>query len=128
MSKTSLPIIYVVLGLPIKPVSAVITRATAIVNAMTAAGKMFPSPPLPYSTVTSDISALGSAEADTKTRAAGTVTIRDGKLAIVIADVHQLHGYVQQVANASPAQAAEIAEAAGMSLRKTTAATRAILR
>ncbi len=126
MSKTSLPIIFVVLGLPTKPVSALITRATAIVNAMTAGGKMFPSPPIALPTVTSDISALASAEVDTKTRTAGMVTIRDGKLAIVVADVHQLHGYVQQVANASPAQAAEIPQACRCG--RWVPATRAILR
>lgn len=110
--------IQVVLGLVLQPVSALIVRSNVIVNAMTEAGKVFPSSPIPFSNVTSDITALASAETDCKTRTAGLCVIRDEKKQIVVADMHQLHAYVQQLANATPAQAALIAQAAAMTLRK----------
>jgi hypothetical protein len=49
------------------------------------------------------------------------VAIRDDKQQVVVADMHQLHGYVQQLASATPAQAQIIAESAAMTLRKTGA-------
>ena len=68
--------------------------------------------------MTADIAALASAEALVKTRTAGTVETRDGKRTVVIADMHSLHGYVQQVASANAAQAEEIAAAAAMTFKK----------
>ena len=115
-NKTS---IHIVLGLPTRPTSALITRSTVIVNTMTENAKMFPSPPIAFTTVTSDITALATAEAATKTRTAGLVTLRNDKKLVVIADMHQLHAYVQQLANATPAQAGAIAAAAAMTLPKT---------
>ena len=120
-SKTSLPMIMVVLGLSTRTVAEVITRSTEIANAIAAASKMFPTPPVPIATVLSDISALSAAETNAIARTKGLITIRDAKLAVVIADCKQLHGYVQTQANANPTQAAEIAAAAAMTLRKAGA-------
>ena len=112
--------ILVVLGLP-RAVAALIIRLTAILDAMMAAKTTFPSPPLAFALVQAHVAALSSAEAATKTRAAGTRQARDAARKLVIEDAKQLHGYVQQLANASPAQAESIATAAAMTLRKHAA-------
>jgi hypothetical protein len=118
--------VYVVLGLP-RSVPAVIIRVNAILAAMTANKATFPSPPIAFATVTTHADALSAAESATKTKAIGTIQTRDDALKLVIADANQLHGYVQQLANASPAQAANIVVDAAMTLRKTGAHPKADL-
>jgi hypothetical protein len=109
--------ILVVLGLP-KPVAALIIRMNAILSAMLANAKVFPNPPLALATVQTHVDALGTTEAATKTKAVGTTEARDAARKLAIEDFNQLHGYVQQLANATPDQAATIAAAAAMTLRK----------
>ncbi len=123
---TILHTIYVVLGLP-RPVAALIIRVNAILAAMTANKTTFPSPPIAFAMVTTHVDALSVAESATKTRAAGTIQTRNDALELVIADANQLHAYVQQLCNASPAQAANIAADAAMTLRKTGAHPKADL-
>jgi len=123
---TILHTIFVVLGLP-RSVPAVIIRMNAILAAMLADKTTFPSPPIAIATVTTHVDALSVAESATKTKTLGTIQTRDDALKLVIEDANQLHGYVQQLANASPAQAANIAAAAAMSLRKTGAHPKADL-
>jgi hypothetical protein len=118
MNKPSIPIIVVVLNLNPQPISALVVRSTTIVNAMEASGKMFPAPSPAYAVARSDISALDLAEVATKTRTTGSVAVRDDKRKVVVADMHQLHSYVQQLANANPEQAELIAQGAAMTLRK----------
>lgn len=117
--KTTTPrTIVVVLALP-KPVPALIIRMNAIIAAMTANKASFPSPPLVLTTASSHVSALSTAEVAAKTHAVGTIQARDDAQKLVIADAGQLHAYVAQVVNASPNQAATLAAAAAMSLRKS---------
>jgi hypothetical protein len=117
---TVLNTIVVVLGLP-RTVAALIIRMNVILEAIAADKVTFPSPPVAIATVVAHVAALSSAESATKTRAAGTKQARDAARKLVIEDANQLHGYVQQLANASPEQAGAIAAAAAMTLRKTGA-------
>jgi hypothetical protein len=113
--------IVLVLNLP-AAVPALIVRATAIHDAMAANAGLFPSPTPTLVTLATDITNLTSAESATKTRTAGTVATRDEKRKIVVTDLQQLKGYVETLVNASPDQAASIAQAAAMSLRKPSTA------
>jgi hypothetical protein len=121
--KTVVHTIFVVLGLP-RPVAPLIIRMNEILEAMLANKSEFPSPPVAIALAQSHVTALSSAETATKTKAPGTIPTRDAAQKLVIEDANQLHGYVQQLANASPDQAANIAAAAAMKLRK--AATRQV--
>ncbi len=123
---TILNTILVVLGLP-KTVPALIIRMTAILDAMLANKVTFPSPPLAIALVTAHVAALSAAESATKTRALGTKQARDAARKLVIEDAYQLHGYVQQLANASPTEAASIAAQAAMKLRGSGAHPKADL-
>jgi hypothetical protein len=116
-NKTGIHSVIVLLGLKQSPVSALIVRSTNIHDAMVANAKMFPLPPITLVQVKADIDALGTAEIAMKTRTQGTRVLRDDKRKIVVADMRQLHAYVQQLANASPDQAALIASNAAMTLR-----------
>ena len=108
--------IVVVLALP-TTVPGVIERANGIHDGMAAATTWFPSPTPALVTFASHIADLVTSQTGAKTHAAGAVALRDEKLAIVVADCHQLKAYVQQVAIANPTQAATIAQAASMRLR-----------
>jgi hypothetical protein len=98
--------------------------AKAIHDALAANAGMFPSPVPALPKLSTDISSLDAAQTATQTRTKGTVQDRDAKLAIVISDLGHLRGYVQQVVDADPTNAATIAHDAGMSLRKQTAVTK----
>jgi hypothetical protein len=119
MNKTpATPKIVVILGLVLKAgIPALIVRATAIVNAMQGYPKIFVSPVPSFAQVLADLTALTDAQTAYKSHL-GTKTARDDKANIVVADMNQYHGYVQQLANASPAQAENIVDAAAMKLRK----------
>lgn len=120
MKTAAIHTILVVLALP-RPVLALTVRMNAIIAAMEASTSTFPSPPVVLTTASSHVSALGTAEVATKTRAVGTIQARDDAKKLVIADAGQLHAYVQQVVNASPNQAETIAAAAAMTIRKNGA-------
>ncbi len=66
----------------------------------------------------SDINALIAAQNLAKTRAKGAVQARDAKLAVVITDLNQERAYVESIADANLANAAAIANSAGMEVRK----------
>jgi hypothetical protein len=112
--------IIIVLGLKPANVPALLARSTAIVTAMTANKGTYPTPPLPFATVTADIATLSAAQTALKNRA-GTMAARDDARKALVAGIHQLRAYVQQLADANPTQAAVIAENAAMTLRKSTA-------
>jgi len=109
--------ILVVAALP-RSVPAMIIRVNGITSSMTTNKPTFPSPTPPLALVSAHVVTLSEAETASKTRTLGTIDARNNALMVVVADVHQLHGYVQQVANADPSQAEIIAAAAGMTLRK----------
>jgi hypothetical protein len=110
--------IFVVLHLPISTVSGLIARVNAILSAMAENAKIFPAPTPALAVAGSHVTALVAADSALKTHA-GTRADRDAQRKLVIEDAHQLHAYVQGLANANPAQADSIAQAASMSLRKT---------
>jgi len=85
---------------------------------MTTNKATFPSPTPPLATFSANIATLIAAETAAKTRAVGTVATRDEALGVVVADLHQLKSYVQQLASANPEHAEVIAQAAAMTLRK----------
>ncbi len=116
--KTVIHTILVVLGLP-SPVMALIARMNEILSAMLANKGSFPNPPVAIALAQSHVVALNDAETATKTKTPGSIAIRDAAQLLVIQDAKQLHGYVQQLANASPDQAATLAANAAMKLRKT---------
>ena len=111
--------IVVVLGLKPASIPPLIVRSTAIVNAMTTNKTMFPSPTPPLVQVTADIAALTAAETALRSHT-GTSASRDDKKKQLVADMQALHGYVQQLVSADPAQASAIADGASMALRKST--------
>jgi hypothetical protein len=104
-------------------IGAVITFAKSVAAAMTD-NPALPSPTFPIATLQTDLLALDAAEALVLTRAKGTAESRDDKLAAVRADLDSLRAYVQQVANANPAEAEAIIERAGMSVQKPSVHTK----
>jgi len=119
MTTTATPKVHVVLKKP-RPVTALIALAQAIEAAMGANVKTFPSPTPTIAVLTSDITTLVSAQTAARTRAKGAVQTRNAKLAIVVTDLNQLRAYVEGIADADPANAAAIANSAGMELRKAS--------
>jgi len=114
--------VFVVRKLP-GPVPLFIEYVQAILAAM-AGNPHFPSPNPPLATVTASISALESAQAVTKTRAAGSVAVRNAARTQLVDQVHLLLGYAQQVADGTPEQAAAIITSAGLRARTRTAPTK----
>jgi hypothetical protein len=108
--------IIVVLGIP-NTITGVITRSYEIVDAMGKNTLVFKNPPVAFTVSTGHIDDLVTANTAAQTRAKGMVSARDDKKKLVVEDMHQYHGYVQTLANASPADAATIAQAAAMRLR-----------
>jgi len=99
-------------------ISVLVERATSVHDAMATNAATFPTPPLTMTQFSADIAALVTSQTAAKTRAAGAVATRDEKQQVVVADLHQLKAYVQQIASATPAHADVIAQAAAMTLRK----------
>jgi len=121
-TKNEVPKTIVVLGIGHLSVHDLIGKTTAIIVAMTG-NKSFPSPSPTLAKVTSDCTALTSAQAVALTRAKGAAAERNAKLAIVVADLKLLAAYVQSVADGDLANAISLIESAGMSVmkpRKTT--------
>jgi hypothetical protein len=107
-------------------IPTLLARATAITSAMQSNPKLFPSPVPSITQAETDIAALTDAQTAFKSHL-GTRTVRDDKQLVVVADMKQYHAYVQQLANANPAQAQVIADAATMTLRKVAALHKADL-
>ncbi len=116
MKKTNVSVVFVVLGLP-TPVPALMSRATAIITAMSANPLTFKAPTPAFAVATSHVTGLGAAEAAYKAHT-GTLADRETQRKLVIEDCKQLHAYVTQLANASPSEASTIAANAAMTLRK----------
>ncbi len=95
-------LITVVLGLPRnKSVAHIIVRTSAIIDALEANKTMFPSPTPATVQAKAHIADLTSTEAAFQNRT-GTLAARNDACALVVADAHQLHVYVQQLVNADP--------------------------
>ena len=111
------PKTIVVLGISHLSVHDLIGKTSAIIAAMTG-NKSFPSPSPTLATVTSDSTALVSAQSVALTKAKGAAAERNAKRAIVVGDLKLLAAYVQGVADSDPANAISIIESAGMSVMK----------
>jgi len=103
----------------------------AIVYARSVAAAMsgnpaFPSPTPPIATLEADLAALEAAHVRTLTRALGTTSERDAKLATVQTHLACLRTYVQQVADTSPGEAEVLIASAGMSLKRPTGRPRPV--
>jgi len=97
----------------------VLALAKAIYDALETNKGMFPSPNPPLAQLSLDITGLEAAETATHTRTRGTIEARDAKLIVVLSDLGKVRAYVQQVVDADPANAATIAQNAGLGLRKS---------
>ena len=115
--------VFVVRKLP-GPIPLFIEFVRALLAAM-ASSPHFPSPNPPLATVTASVSGLESAQAVTKTRAPGSIAVRDAARKQLLDQVHLLLGNIQQVADGSPEQAAAIIASAGLRARTRTAPTKA---
>jgi hypothetical protein len=113
-------VVTVVLGIPSSTL-ALILRSSVILDAMEANKLTFTTPTPAITVARGHVVDLQTAENSVQTRTKGTAGARDDKKKIVIADMHQLHAYVQQLANASPEHADAIAQAAAMRLRNKPA-------
>lgn len=98
--------------------SNVAAFATSVINAMTG-NTSFPNPTPPLATVAADLAAYEAAEAQVVTRVKGAAVTRNAKYAVLHTDLEHLMGSVQQVADATPANAQSIIEGAGFAIRKT---------
>ena len=109
-----------------KPKTAlgILLLSKSVLEALTTNKAMFPSPNPPLASFSSDITTLDTAQTATQARTKGTVAARNTALATVEGDLAHLAAYVQTVVDATPGNAAEIASAAGLSLRKSTAHTK----
>jgi hypothetical protein len=111
-----------VLKLPVH-VPDLIKMGQSIVHAMTG-NAAFPNPTPTLATVSTALAALDAAETATKTRAKGTVEVRNTARAAVIAALRELKAYVQQMSDADQAEAATLIASALMSVKKPAVRTR----
>jgi hypothetical protein len=119
---TTTPRVTAVLKLPTH-VPDLIKLGQSIVQAMTG-NASFPNPTPPLANVSAAIAALDAAETATKTRAKGTIPVRNTARAAVLAALRDLKVYVQQVSDANHAQAETIIASALMNVRKVAVHTK----
>ena len=94
--------------------------AKAVYGGLSSNPGLFPKPNPPLAQLKTDIDSFDAAEsAVQQTHATGTAAARDAKLVIVRDDLHNVVEYVQSLVNADPANAANLAQAAGLALRKS---------
>ena len=101
--------------------------AKAVYNGLSTNPGLFPNPNPPLTQLKADIDSFDAAEAVAQTRTKGTAAARDSKLEIVRADLEEVRAYVQGLVTADPANAANIAQAAGFALRKSKTASKSEL-
>jgi hypothetical protein len=111
------PKIVAILKLPEYEVPLLIIRARAILVAMTG-NTWFPTPFPTLAEVEAATDVLFDAETKTQTRVVESVSERNAKRKALVALLQRLASYVQAIAIANPAHAAEIVESAGMYLKK----------
>jgi hypothetical protein len=102
------------------PVPALLSVAEAIVVAMSISPSL-PAPTPALAVVRFAIKDLHDAQVATLTRTRGTVAARDRKLAVLVALLVRLKGYVQGIADDDPEHAVAIIESAGMHVKRPTA-------
>jgi hypothetical protein len=108
----------VALKLPTQ-VPALIALATSIVQGLTAAPAVFPSPVPPLATVSAAIADLAAAETAAAAKTRGAVAARNAKRSALVTLLDQLKSYVQQVADGDRTHAPANIQSAAMSVKKT---------
>ncbi len=116
----------IVLALPLA-VDALLTLGAAIHDSVAANPKQFPSPSPALTSLSTDLSVLQTQQVAVKNHTPGAVAARNTAEATVRGDLRQLKAYVQLVVAGDPANAAAIAQAAGMALAKSAAHPKATL-
>ena len=96
-----------------------VTYAKSVVTALTGNPNL-PTPNPPIDVLHADVQSLDGAETTELTRVKGARQVRDAKMAVVKGDLELVRGYVQQVADADPANATTIIQSAGMFVRSVT--------
>ena len=81
---------------------------------------LFAEPTPPLAVLQAHIAQLADAEAHTLTRTRGAAAERNAMRAVVHNDLRQVRSFVQSIADASPADAAAIAETSGMSVKRSS--------
>jgi len=105
-----------VLKLP-PQVAELVKVGQSVVAAMTG-NAFFPQPNPPLAQVTAAIDTLDTAQTATKSRAPGSVAVRDGARTAVLLALRTLKAYVQQQGDADPEQSEAIITSARMATRK----------
>ncbi len=123
MKPTNAPKVYVVVRRP-RAAAAFLAVAKAIVEGVTNAKTTFPAPTPPLAQLSKDVSSFDAAQTSALARTKGAAQKRNAAMAVVVADLDLLRGYVQMVADADPSNALAIAHSAGMDLRKTRTPTK----
>ena len=93
--------------------------AKAVVGGLSSNPGLFPKPSPALTQLQADIDAFDAAQTAVQTRAKGTPAARDAKLVVVRSDLKQVRTYVQGLVDADPPNAANIAQAAGLALRRS---------
>jgi hypothetical protein len=119
VNKPSTNKIAVTLGLP-QNIGALLAFGQMVHDTMAANPKSLPLPSPALSVLQASIDTLAQKEAIAKTRVAGAVTDRDLAAKALKVALNNERAYVELVVNADPANAAQIAQDAGLRLRKPT--------
>jgi hypothetical protein len=107
--------IIVVLGIKDLSIPELIIRAISIVQTMEAHPGTFPKPPIPFTTVRSNISDLMDKQAAFQGHFV-PITVRNKALGTLVRALALLCGYVTRLANGDPTHAVLIASRAAMTL------------
>jgi hypothetical protein len=119
-----------VLGVAKRDIPAVLARAVAMYNAMSANVSMFASPTIALSTFLALITACSLAQQNaTETRARGTATLRNMKRDSLWTAMESLQKYAQGLADQLPAEGAvNLLQSAGLVVAQSTAHHKALLK
>ena len=120
MGKKASSKVGVAMGLPTRTVDLIVF-AQMVHDKLAAGSKVLPTPSPALLVFQTDIDALKTEQVLVLQRIPGAVNTRNQALSVVKLDLHNERAYVESVVNADPANAAQIAEAAGFSLYKSYA-------
>jgi hypothetical protein len=124
--KTSVSKIAIALYLPTK-VPELVIYARNVHDTMAANSGTLPAPTPPLAVFLTDIDTLVAKQTVVQTRTAGAVEDRNAAQKVVVVDINNERAYVEALMNADPANAAIIAQDAGMQLRKKPSVNKAPL-
>ena len=119
MSKSQTPHTHVALNAP-KQVAPFLAFGQNVHDQLAANTTLFPSVPVALVQFASELSDLSAKQTVALTKVPGSVAARNASHRQALLTLNAYRAYVEQVANADPTNAEEIAKKAGMSVRKTT--------